>query len=215
MMRTSHITRGLFVLFLCLLTACTSVKNMSFVQDLPQGTALPTRPEFIIETGDLLNVSVQSINGSASDLFNTGYNYVVDVDGVITMPVLGKVAVEGKTLEQAKILIASLIADKVQNAFVSMSFTAATLSIIGEVNTPQKIYTAQPITIWDAIGTANGLTTNARYNKIEVLRTKNNQITKYILDLTSPELIQSPCYYLMKGDVVNVLPKYRTLTYKH
>lgn len=194
-----------------LLMGCTSVKKMSLVHELPQETALPSYPEFIIEVGDELSIFVTALDPQAAAPFNVETSHQVQLDGTIDLPILGRVVVEGKTLKEVKGIVLSLVSENLQNAFVNIYFTSASISVLGEVGNPHKMDISKPITILSAIGAAGGLTRNARYDQVEVIRTKGNKMNKYIVDLTSPELVQSPCYYLTKGDIVNVLPKYSVL----
>ena len=194
-----------------LLMGCTSVKNISLVQELPQGAALPTYPEFIIEVGDELSIYITALDPQAAAPFNVETSYQVQLDGSIDLPILGRVDVVGKTLTEVKGLVLSLVSENLQNAFVNIYITSASISVLGEVRNPHKMGVSKPISIMDAIGAAGGLTKNARYNQVEVIRTKGNKMNKYIVDLTSSELVQSPCYYLIKGDIVNVLPKHSVL----
>lgn len=210
-MKSTHIIQYTFVLSLCLLTACTSVKSVSFVQELPPETVLPAYPEFVIEVGDELSIYVTALDPQAAAPFNAETSHQVQLDGTIDMPILGRVEVVGKTITEAKRIVLSLLSENLQNAYVNIRFTNASVSILGEVNNPHKMIVSAPVTIMDAIGASGGLTKNARYSQIEVIRKTGNNMTKYIVDLTSPSLAQSPCYYLIKGDVVNVLPKYSIL----
>lgn len=204
----SHITHYTLVLCLCLLTACTSVKNMSLVQELPQETVLPAYPEFVIERGDELSIYVTALDPQAAAPFNIETAHQVQSDGTIDLPILGRVEAVGKTINELKSIVLSLLSENLQNAFVNISFTGATISVLGEVRDPHTIDVSKPITLIEAIGVAGGLTRNARYDCVEVIRTTGNKVNKHTLDLTSPLLVQSPCYYLTKGDVVNVLPKH-------
>lgn len=191
---------------LVLFAGCTSVKQMSLVQGLADNQATADYPELVVQTGDELSIYIHSLNTVATQPFNVGGNYLVAQDGTIDMPILKKVPVAGKTLEELKAQIVTLVSNKVQNAYATASFVNATISIFGEVNTPHRLGVSKPITIFEAIGAANGVTRNANIKQVEVLRTENNEEKKIVLDLTSPSLYQSPAYYLQKSDVVFVRP---------
>lgn len=196
----------ILILPLVLFVGCTSVKQMSLVQGLADNQAIADYPELVVQTGDELSIYIHSLNTVATQPFNVGGNYLVAQDGTIDMPILKKVPVAGKTLEELKAQIVTLVSNKVQNAYATASFVNATISIFGEVNTPHRLGVSKPITIFEAIGAANGVTRNANIKQVEVLRTENNEEKKIVLDLTSPSLYQSPAYYLLKSDVVFVRP---------
>lgn len=191
---------------LILFAGCTSVKQMSLVQGLADSQQAIAYPEFVIQTGDEISIYIQSLNNVATQPFNVSGSYLVAQDGTIDMPILKKVQVAGKTLEELKSHITALVSEKVQNAYVTASFVNATISIFGEVNMPHRLAVSKPITIFEAIGAAKGVTRNANIKQVEVLRTENNEEKKIVLDLTSPSLYQSPAYYLLKSDVVFVRP---------
>lgn len=196
----------ILILPMVLFAGCTSVKQMSLVQGLADSQPAIAYPEFVIQTGDEISIYIQSLNTVATQPFNVSGSYLVAQDGTIDMPILKKVQVAGKTLEELKSHITALVSEKVQNAYVIASFVNATISIFGEVNTPHRLGVSKPITIFEAIGAANGVTRNANIKQVEVLRTENNEETKIVLDLTSPAIYQSPAYYLQKSDVVFVRP---------
>lgn len=197
----------LYCSLLLLLTACTSVKQMTLLQGSTDQTQQPVYPEFVIESGDELHIAIQALSQEAAAPFNTATNvYVVDSNGQIELPNLGIFSMLGLTLNQVQETIAAKLQENLQKVFVTVSFHNASIVILGEVNKPQRLGITKPISIFEAIGAVNGLTTNARINAVEVLRNQNGQVTKYILDLSSSDVFQSPCYYLVKGDVVNVRP---------
>ena len=135
---------------------CTSVKKMSLVHELPQETALPSYPEFIIEVGDELSIFVTALDPQAAAPFNVETSHQVQLDGTIDLPILGRVVVEGKTLKEVKGIVLSLVSENLQNAFVNIYFTSASISVLGEVGNPHKMGVSKPITILSAIGAAGG-----------------------------------------------------------
>lgn len=194
-----------FIAFLCV--GCTSVKQMTLLNDVTQESIQPIYPDFVIGVGDELQLVVNAFNEMAAAPFNVRNTlYKVGVDGSIELPILGKVNVMGKTINQVQKTIASLLEDKLQNAYVTITIPSASVVLLGEVNAPQKLAITKPLTIFEAIGAAQGLTANAKITQIEVIRVEGENVNKYQVDLSSKSLFQSPCFYLTKGDVVNVLP---------
>lgn len=196
-----------FILFASvMLSGCTSVKHMTFAVGADQNMALSDYPEFKIQEGDEIFVYVTALDTICSVPFNSAYPYYVGKPGTIQLPLLEPISVLGLTLTETQSLILDQLKDKVVSPFVKVMFACASISILGEVNAPQQLVVTRPVTIFEAIGAANGLTRNACYTQIEVLRTENQEVKKTIVDLTSPDVVKSPCYYLLKGDVVNVRP---------
>ncbi len=189
-----------------MLSGCTSVKQMTFAVGADQNMSLSDYPEFKIQEGDEIFVYVAASNPIAAEPFNSEYSYYVSKDGTIQLPMLEPITVLGLTLTETKMKVLAQLEDKLIEPFVIVKFASASISILGEVKSPQQLVVTRPVTIFEAIGAANGLTRNACYTQVEVLRTENQEVKKTIVDLTSPDVVKSPCYYLLKGDVVNVRP---------
>lgn len=201
------------VVLLCVLSSCTTAKQMALIQGVTQEHVLPYYPDFVVGIGDEVRVSIQALNPEAALPFNTnGFSHIVDAAGAIQMPIIGKMIVAGKNTHQIQDMVAAALMDKLQNAYVTVFLPDASVVILGEVNTPNQVKISKPITIFEALGAAGGLTNNARCNQIEVIRMEAGTVNKYILDLTSKDVFESPCFYLTKGDVVNVLPLHAKLT---
>lgn len=200
----------LFLLATMAFASCTSVKQMTFAVGADQNMPLSDYPEFKIQEGDEIFVYVNALDSRAAEPFNSEYSYYVSKSGTIQLPMLEPIAVLGLTLTEIKTKVLAQLEDKLIEPFVKVEFASASISILGEVKSPQQLLVTRPITIFEAIGAANGLTRNACYTQIEVLRTENQEVKKTIVDLTSPDVVKSPCYYLLKGDVVNVRP-YRSV----
>lgn len=200
-----------FLLVPLLLTNCTTVNKMSFAGGADKILPVTDYPEFTISKGDEIYIHVSAIDERAVVPFNAEHPYYVEKDGYINLPVLGSIYVVGKTLTETKQMVLDQLKDKIESPYVTVSFASASISVLGEVNSPQQLLVSRPITIFEAIGAANGLTRNACYTQVEVLRAADHEVKKSIIDLTSSAVVQSPCYYLQKGDVVNVRPLHPVL----
>lgn len=200
-----------FFLLLLMCTSCTTVRKMSFAGGADMILPVTDYPEFTISKGDEIFVYVSALDERAVAPFNTGHAYYVEKNGYIQLPLMDSIFVVGKTLAETKQIILNLLKNKVVAPYVSISFASASISVLGEVNSPQQLVVTRPITIFEAIGAANGLTRNACYTEVEVLRAADHEVKKSIIDLTSSTVVQSPCYYLQKGDVVNVRPLHPVL----
>ncbi len=200
------------LLFLPLLfTSCTSVNRMTFAGGADLIMAVTDYPEFIIGKGDELKIYVSALDPRAVEPYNTEHSFYVGKNGYILLPMLDSIYVANKTLNEVSQIIKDLLSEKLYNPFVQISFANASISVLGEVKSPQQLIVTRPITIFEAIGAANGLTRNACYTQVEVLRAADHEVKKSVVDLTSSAIVQSPCYYLQKGDVVNVRPLHPVL----
>lgn len=157
-------------------------------------------------SAETIQSSIPSANQPLSSQENfAGPIYVVDSEGVIDFPVLGKLQASGKTMVQFKDELRERITYYVKNPSVSMKITNYKVTVLGEVRNPGQ-YTVQggKTTLLNALGLAGDLTTYGRRNDVLVVRNENGQITKERIDLMDSSFISSPFYYLKQGDVIYV-----------
>jgi len=203
-MRKTIVIINLF--FLCL-TACVSPRQMALFSTGASSVRVGEVPLYVIESGDILKIEFTSINKEAVAPYNSaGILYTVKDDGTIDVPIIGEIKMEGLNTEQAVDTLTKKVSDQVINPIVRLSITNAYITILGEVKSPSYLSAPQPITLPDALGKVGGLTQNARCKDVLVQRHVNGEVKQYHINLLTDELFTSPCYYLQKGDVVNIAP---------
>lgn len=224
---TLHFLGLTLVMGLLLLTSsCASRRDIVYLQDAPTSTPSQyTIPVLRIAKGDMLGITVNSKNRELSDPFNlpmVGYynafgisaatsqqGYIVDDEGCITFPSLGRLHVEGLTRQEFNKQIAAELRDKglLNDATVTVSLLNAQISVLGEVARPGSFpMMSEEVSILDAIAMAGDLTIQGRRDNVLVIREVNGE--RYIVahDLRSNNLFDSPCYFLRQGDIVYVEP---------
>ena len=136
--------------------------------------------------------------------------YTVDEQGDINFPVIGKVAVEGKTRQEvAEYLRRRLIErDLVKDPIVTVEYVNLAISVLGEVNRPGRIEMAKDnFTILDAIAFAGDLTIDGQRENIMVFREVDGEDQTYVINLCDRQnVLSSPAFYLQQNDVVYVTP---------
>jgi polysaccharide export outer membrane protein len=93
-------------------------------------------------------------------------------------------------------------------------FATLTLSVVGEVNRPGRYdIIKDKLTIFEALALAGDMTIYGKRDDVLVVREIEGKSIVTTLDLRSPEVFNSPCYYLEQNDVVIVNPnKYKAAT---
>ena len=163
--------------------------------------------------------SMKSLGGTDAPLTSLGSSgggtaqilaYTVDEQGDIDFPVLGKVAVQGKTRQEvADYLRRRLVArDLIKDPIVTVEYVNLTISVLGEVNRPGRITMQKDFfTILDAIAESGDLTINGQRENVMVLREVDGEDQTYYINLCDrQEMLNSPAYYLQQNDVVYVTP---------
>ena len=179
--------------------------------------------------GDLLEITVMSYNIDAVRPFNrssfvtelnrttsnysndTNRNtyYIVDDNGDIEFPVIGKLRIGGMNKSQIQELICNEIYPKyiTEKPGVDVRFKNFKVSVIGEVRSP-GVYTAtnEHLNILEAIALAGDLNITGRRDAVKVIRQEGDVAKTYYIDLRSKNLFNSPVYNLQQNDIVYVEP---------
>ena len=207
-----------------LVSSCASQKRAWYLQD-----ANPFTPEQIAESGQIRikpldrltivvnskdpelavpfnsSTSLSSVTGVASYSSATNQSLqirTVDENGMLDMPVIGKIDCKGKTRSE----LAQLIADKIveggyiNDPSVNVQFADMKISDV----------TRDKISIFDALAMAGDLTIYGIRTDVAVAREVDGVRTIEYLDLTSKDLFNSPAFYIQQNDVIYVKPnKYK------
>ena len=214
------------------LTACSTVANVSYLQDLRPGepTEIQKTQYLTLQPGDRLRITVFSRDRELTDLFNLNdrsggggsnngndrHPYTVRTDGTVEIPTIGPVRVQGLTRQQVadeikyQLLSSKLLLDPT----VIVEYYDLAITVLGEVGHPGRLQIpTDQLTILDALALAGDLTIYGKRENIMVLRTEGNVQTPYVIDLTnSRSVYESPVYYLQQNDLVYVEPNVKKAT---
>lgn len=211
------------ILLLSLLSSCVShdeLLNFSEGEFLVGTT--PPPPPMVIQVDDLLAIKVRTLDVEASLPFNldegavnlasgggsrplTGY--LVDYEGNIDMPVIGKLKARGLTVFELKEQIKNALATYLVQPVINIRFINFRITITGEVKSPGSyILPNERVTILDAIGMAGDLTPYANRNNILIVREQNDQREFGKVNIQDKAIFQSPYFYLRQNDYIYVEP---------
>lgn len=135
------------------------------------------------------------------------YTYLVDTDGNINFPVIGKVHVAGLSKQELCDELQNKLTKYIDNPLVNVQITNFRITVLGEVTTPGSFIVGNDrISIWDAFGYVGDLTINANRTNVLLVRDNDGEKEFVRMDLTDPEIFTSPYYYLKQNDVLYVEP---------
>lgn len=204
-------------------------KKINYLQDVNRDTTMTMKVNkgVIIQPQDQLSIIVSSLDPKLSSQFNLSLStyltgsemstsstrritgYVVDNDGFIDFPALGRLRASGLNRWELQEKISNDLAEQglLKDAIVTVEFLNFKISVLGEVSSPGS-YTVigDKITIFQALAQARDLTIYGQRDNVRVIRELNGKRQIYTLDLTSSDIFQSPAYYLQQNDVVYVTP---------
>ena len=218
------------------LASCRHVKDVAYFQPDDEKSSnsaftnknapTPNRFEYLIQQNDILSVYVSSLSPEASSFFNaiapverseqsslgnystrTDIGYLVDSQGMIDLPLVGKVKVAGLSTSVAGDTLTSRLERFLQVPSVRIYIQNFRVTILGEVNRP-GVYsvTNEKLSIPEAVGLAGDLNIFASRKKITLIREEKGEKKYFNVDITDRALFTSSYYYLRSGDILYVPP---------
>jgi polysaccharide export outer membrane protein len=166
------------------------------------GSDLELIKPFISPNAFSLNGQDGYENGSASK-----DGYLIDNNGEINFPVLGKIKIGGMTRSEAIDLLTTKLKEYINNPIVNIRVTNFKITVLGSVQHPGTfLIPNERITIFEALGLSKDTKITGVRKNVLVVRDINNSKSMYRIDLTSDAIFMSPVYYLQQNDVVYVEP---------
>lgn len=210
--------------FLISLVSCVSKKDVIYFQQ-DSKTVYENTKNFALKfkKDDLLSINISAENLEAIKQFNlpsVSYNtvtnsvsgvprqqnYLVDFNGEIDFPVIGKVKIAGLTRLEAIDLLKTKIRPYVENIQINIQISNFKINVMGDVRNPGTfLIQNERVTVLDALALAGDLNISGE-RVFKVIRETNKGIITESLDLKTNTIFSSPYFYLQQNDVVYVQP---------
>ena len=219
-----HIIKKRFLLFCSIIvvfSSCITNKNLEYLHT-ESDTLRSTTYDYVVQKEDLLSVQISSTTKSDYDFFNLQetsnpqlmsqnpylYGYLVKSDGIVSLPMIGNVKVEGFTISEVENVISQIASTYFKDPIVKINILNFKVSILGEVKNPGEYNIIRSNqNIFHLIGKAQDLTEFANRKRVKVIRKHGVESTRVIyLDLTDPKLLNNKKIYLQPQDIVYVEP---------
>ncbi|ASZ12387.1 polysaccharide export protein [Chitinophaga pendula] len=217
------------------LASCSSPKNIAYFKDIPDSVKYRSVSQVsfntpVVQTDDILQVSIQTLDPNATVLLNqqntaqwsvsgtggSGSNpnlpsgitgYLVDNEGNIVLPLIGKINVAGKTTSAVRDEIRNKAAAYYKDPVVNVRFANFKITVLGEVARPSTyVMPNEKVTLLDALGMAGDLTIYGKRENVMLIRETNGKKEFIRFNLNDSQVFNSPYYFLHQGDVVYVEP---------
>jgi len=139
---------------------------------------------------------------------NSPLGYLVDKEGTITIPVLGKIKVAGLTTSEARNAILTAADKFYNNPSVTVRYANFKVNVAGEVLKPGSyIMPNEKVTVLDAITMAGDLTIYGQRENVLLIRENlDGTRTPYRINLKKSDFMSSPYFYLRQNDYIYVEP---------
>ncbi|MCB0795068.1 MAG: polysaccharide export protein, partial [Flavobacteriales bacterium] len=213
------------LMIMALLSSCIARRDINMLTDpsLSNGSSKlfeNRKFEYRIQVNDVLSIRVIGIDDQTNKFFNVentnggiGVNdaslyvngFSVNKNGNIELPTIGKVKLQGLTVEEAQDLVQRKINEYFTNATVVLKLVSYRVSVLGEVGAPGSyiVYNNQ-ITIFEALALAGGAREFADKERVTLMRQSDRGVQALYLDLSSTDVLSSEYYYLLPNDVLFV-----------
>lgn len=222
----------LFLFFCVFMCACKAPKDVVYFQGIDDLTSeqlakMSQTYTIKIADDDLLSINVTAWDPAAVTPFNPPvyayptvaqgeqqimasqnlYTYLVDQEGNINFPVLGKVHAAGLTRQELAKKLEDMISQYVENPLVNVQLLNFKITLMGDISRPGSyVVKNDRISILDAIGLGGDLQLTANRKNILVIRDNDGVKESHRLDITDPSVFASPYFYLKQNDIVYIEP---------
>jgi polysaccharide biosynthesis/export protein len=222
----------LFVLGLVVLSSCVPNRKVVYLQkndihkNLPKDTILRTYAvdtfNYRVQPNDILSVRFESLTpekfdflAGTSNVQQAGANLaaggalligeLVDENGEIIFPVIGKVKVAGLTIFEVQQNLQAAANEYLESPVVKVRLLNFRITVLGEVVREGTVtLTNNRVTMLEAIGLAGGLGDLADRANIKLIRQHNGVTEVQYINLLDENFINSPYYYVYQNDVLIV-----------
>jgi len=207
-----------------MVSGCATSKRMTYLLNMQADSAYvaANAPEIRLQKNDRLTVNVFSEEAELAKPFNltTGgevskdASYLVENDGCIDFPVIGRVPVEGCTFKECEKQIADRISEigYIKSPVVNVALENFTVTVLGETGNSVLTVEQDKINLLQVLAMSGGLQASGDIKKVMVIRTENGLRTAHTVNLQNASLFNSPVFYLQQNDIVYVRPKALKIT---
>ena len=169
--------------------------------------------EPIIQPGDKITVSIWGHEelsvGSVNSVFDsheaTGKWLIVDNDGELNLPQVGRVRVAGYDVKEVNYLLEEKYSHLLKDPIINVKVLNHFVTVLGEVNKPGKYQLSdEQVSLVEIIGDAEGLSPYARGEDVKVIRSANNGLVELSVDMTDLLTFSEYNVMLQPNDVVYI-----------
>jgi len=214
-------TKSIFTFFiLAFFYSCVPSKQFVYFQDIEKINESNSSNSFELKykPDDLLVIDLSSEEPEAIQSFypnrisniqsptnQISHTYLVDKNGLIEFPVLGKIKVGGLTRTETIDLFSTRLKAYIKNPILNLQLSNFKYSVAGEVSKPGTFkLNSERVTLIEALTQAGDLTIFGKRENILLIREEDGKKTSHRIDITKSDFINSPYYYLTQNDVIYV-----------
>jgi polysaccharide export outer membrane protein len=217
------------------LASCVTARKVNYMQApdhyIPTYADTLSYEDYQLRIGDRLYVYVYSLNEEVQKMYNAGgsnasqmrqqmgqgnlsgsydlYTYLIDDEGYIDFPTIGKVFVQGLTTREVKLELEKQMGSLLKEipgystVSVEVNIVNRSFSIIGAQSGRYPI-NKDKMTIFEALAMAGDLGEYNSRKEIKLVREKNGVTTVKTFDVRSKDIVNSEFYYIEPNDIIYI-----------
>lgn len=179
------------------------------VNDYFQLHVYTNKGERIIDPNNALNQSSGGGSGSGNNAQNQlrmKYEYLIQVDSMARLPMIGKIKLAGFTINEASLILQQAYNDHYKDCYVKINMTNRRVIVLG-ANGGQVIPLAnENMTLAEVLALYGGIEFGAKANNIKLIRGDLDNPQVYKIDLTTIAGMRSTVTNVYPGDIIYVQP---------
>ncbi len=221
-----------------LIFSCVSNKKVLYLQEETDlyGPAQPDTIlrnyeiglyEYHLQHEDVLSIQISSLTPKEYDFFSQGlpqgqqmnvggmrggggamFGYLIDKNGEIEFPVVGKVKFAGLTIYEAEKMVQEMASEYLEEPVVKVRLLNFRYVVVGEISGRGQTITTfnNRLSVMEAIGLAGGMGELADLQNVKIVRQHENTANVHYVNLLAEDFIASPYYYVHPNDIIIVPP---------
>ena len=225
---------ALFGLLIGLLSSCVTARKVNYMQEpdrqIPTYADTISFEDYELRIGDRLYIYVYSLDENITKMYNAGgsgslirqqmnqgnmsgsydlYTYLVNEQGEIEFPTIGKVPVRGLTTREVKRKLEEELSKLLQEipgystVSVEVNIVNRTFSIIG-AQSGRYVINKEKMTVFEALAMAGDLGEFNSRKEIKLVREKEGKTTIKTFDVRSKDIVNSEYYYIEPNDIIYI-----------
>ena len=204
----------------CFFISCSNTSKLVYFKDqIASVDTLDSTKMFAvqrIQKTDRLNITISSTDPALTSFLNpfgvistntsiNSFGYLVNLEGFIDFPLIGKISVDGLTTDEVATLIKNKLSYFYKDLFVNVNLTGKVYVINGTEGTSIPINNER-LTILEAMSLSGEKFDINHKNDIWIVREDSGRRSYGKIDLTSKEIFRSEYYYLKSNDLIYIKP---------
>lgn len=222
--------RWLFLGYVVLLSSCKVYKqdimfrlDDNFTEEDLSEPVKKAEENYLIQVNDYLelnlftndgerivdpNPEISGQGGNNQNRLNSRqqFEYLVQVDGVVKLPVVDRVSLAGLTVNEAEIVLQSAYNEFYKDCFVKLSVNNRRVVLLGANGGQVILLENENVTLAEVLALYGGLSLGAKANNIKLIRGDLSNPLVYQMDLTTIDGMRSTIIKVEPGDIIYVEP---------